>query len=239
MKHLLLICALLLPLSAWAAGSKPAPSKTAADIRSNVSGMFNAPVSEVYTTPVPGLFEIQVAGQVYYTDRTGSHIINGHIFDTRSRQDITAERLAFLSRIDWSVLPLDKAIVSGPEDGLKMAVFTDPDCPYCKQLEQQLAQIDGLRIYTFLFPLTQLHPDAYAKSESIWCAKDQHQAMIDTMIAGKVLPKATCKTPLADIQQLARKLNVQGTPSIFAGDGRKFTGGTPLNQLKTWLQQGS
>lgn len=238
MKHLLLICALLLPFMGWAAGAKPAPPEIAQTIRTNVSAMFNIPIKAIYSTSIPSLYELQVGDQIFYSDRTGRHIVNGHIFNTRNKQDLTATRLASLTRIDWSILPLDKAVVSGPKDGLKMAIFTDPDCPYCKQLEQQLAQIDGLRIYTFLFPLTQLHPDAYAKSESIWCAKDQHQAMVDVMTKGKKLAKATCKTPLADIQKLASQLNVQGTPTIFAGDGRKFAGGTPLNQIKAWLQQG-
>jgi thiol:disulfide interchange protein DsbC len=157
------------------------------------------------------------------------------MFDTHNKQDLTAKRLAEINRINWSDLPLKNAIVSGPKDGLKMAVFTDPDCPYCKRLEKNLQHETGIRIYTFLFPLIQLHPDAYEKSKSIWCAKDQHQAMLDVMLNGKTLPKATCKTPIDDNMKLAEKLNVRGTPTIFAENGRKFTGGN----LKAWLQQGS
>ncbi|MDX8388023.1 MAG: DsbC family protein [Ghiorsea sp.] len=234
MKSVLIIFALLLPLSSLAAGISNVPPRTADIIRTTLSDMA---IKDIRSTPIPGVYELQVGSQIYYSDKTGRHIINGHIFDTRSKQDLTATRLAELSKIDWSALPLDKAVVSGPEDGLKMAVFTDPDCPYCKSLEEQLGNMDGLRVYTFLYPLTQLHPDAYAKSESIWCAKDQHQAMVNVMTKGTKLPKATCNTPLADIQKLAAKLNVQGTPTIFAHDGRKF-GGVPLTQLKTWLQQG-
>jgi len=233
MKSLFLLCALLLPFSSWA-DSKSVTSSTAATIRKTLSDM---PIKYISPTPLAGIYELQVGDQIFYSDKTGRFLINGHLFNTQTKQDLTAMRLAELSKIDWSVLPLDKAVVSGPKNGLKMAVFTDPDCPYCKRLEEQLANIDGLRIYTFLYPLTQLHPNAYAKSESIWCEKDQHQAMVDVMTKGKVLPKATCKTPIADIQTLAVKLGVQGTPTIFAGDGRKF-GGLPLSQLKTWLQQG-
>ena len=236
MEKLFLICALLLPFSSWAFSAKPAPSGTVSDIRKANPDM---PIKAVHTTPMPGVFEIQVGSNIYYTDRSGNYLLNGHMFNTATKQDLTAERIASISRINWSDLPLDKAVVSGPKDGLKMAVFTDPDCPYCKQLEQALKDIDGLRIYTFLFPLTQIHPDAYAKSEAIWCAKDQHKAMVDVMLEGKTLPAGKCKTPLQDIQQLADKLGVQGTPTIYAGDGRKFTGGIPLNQLKLWLQQGS
>ena len=234
MKSFILLLTFLFPITSWAADSASVPPRTAEIIRTSLSDM---PIKEIHSTPIAGLYELQVGDQIFYADKTGRHLINGHMFDTRNKQDLTATRLAELTKIDWSALPLDKAVVSGPKDGLKMAVFTDPDCPYCKRLEEQLATIDGLRVYTFLYPLTQLHPTAYAKSESIWCAKNQHQAMVDVMTKGKTLPKATCATPLADIQALAEKLNVMGTPTIFAGDGRKF-GGLPLTQLKAWLQQG-
>jgi thiol:disulfide interchange protein DsbC len=102
-------------------------------------------------------------------------------------------------------------------------------------LEKQLKNETGIRVYTFLFPLTQLHPKAYEKSKSIWCAKDQHQAMVDVMLDGKKLAKATCDTPIDRNMALAAKLNVMGTPTMFAQDGRKYAGG----DLKTWLQQGS
>lgn len=232
MKSLLLLCTLLLPLSGWAAGMQPANSKTEAVIRAALSDM---PIKAIHRTTISNIYEVQVGDTIYYTDKTGQYLINGHMFDTRNKTDLTAKRLAGLNRINWSDLPLEDAIVRGPKDGLKMAVFTDPDCPYCKRLEENLKKETGIRVYTFLFPLTQLHPDAYEKSKSIWCAKDQQQAMTDTMLNNKTLPKASCKTPIDDNIKLAGKLNVRGTPTIFSEDGRKYTGG----DIKTWLQQGS
>ncbi|WP_038250746.1 DsbC family protein [Ghiorsea bivora] len=232
MKSLLLLCTLLLPFTSWAADTQAANDKTAAAIRTTLSNM---PIKAIHTTPITGVYEVQVGDTIYYTDKTGQYLINGHMFDTHIKQDLTAKRLADINRINWKDLPLKDAIVSGPKNGLKMAVFTDPDCPYCKRLEENLKNVTGIRIYTFLFPLTQLHPDAYEKSKSIWCAKDQHQAMLDVMLNNKTLDKATCKTPIDENMKLAEKLNVHGTPTIFAEDGRKYTGG----DIKTWLQQGS
>lgn len=231
MKSLLLLCTLLLSFNVWAAEMQPANNKTAAAIRATLSDM---PIKAIHTTAIPHVYEVQVGDTIYYTDETGQYLINGHMFDTHNKVDLTAQRLANMNRINWSDLPLEDAIVNGPEDGLKMAVFTDPDCPYCKRLEENLQKETGIRVYTFLFPLTQLHPDAYEKSKSIWCAKDQHQAMVDVMISDKKLPKATCKTPIDSNMKLAGKLNVRGTPTIFAEDGRKYTGG----DIKTWLTQG-
>ncbi|MDX8380657.1 MAG: DsbC family protein [Ghiorsea sp.] len=230
MKSLLFILALALPSSVFAGDNNDVGQKTKQVISASLQGM---PIRDISTTPITGLYEVQSGDKIYYTNNTGQYLISGHMYNTLDKKDLTASRLAEVNRINWSDLPLEDAIVSGPKDGLKMAVFTDPDCPYCKRLEKNLKTETGIRVYTFLFPLTQLHPDAYEKSKSIWCAKDQHQAMTDVMIDGKTLPKAACKTPIDDNKKLAAKLNVMGTPTIFAEDGRKYVGG----DVKTWLQK--
>jgi len=191
-------------------------------------------IKEIRKTPIKSLYEVQAAGNIYYVDGKGKYLISGHLFRTSTKEDLTAKRLAETNKITWSELPLEDAIASGPRKGLKMAVFTDPDCPYCKQLEERLKNIDGIRVYTFLFPLVQLHPDAYAKAEAIWCSKNQHKALVDTMLKGQALPKAKsgCKTPIDRNINLARKIGVAGTPTIYAEDGRKYTGGDLLRWLK-------
>lgn len=231
MKSLFLLATLLLPISCAANDHNTVPTHVDKDIRQSLS---NLAVKNINTTPIKGLYEVQAGDTIYYTDKAGKYLMNGHMFDTTTRTDLTAARLAEISRIDWADLPLENAIVSGPEDGLKMAVFTDPDCPYCVRLEKNLKKETGIRVYTFLFPLIQLHPGAYEKSKSIWCAKDPHQAMLDVMLEGKTLAKATCETPVDDNMKLAATLNVRGTPTIFSEDGRKYTGG----DMKAWLQQG-
>ncbi len=231
MKRLLIFVTLLFPLSCAANDTKNVPTNIDKNIRQTLSNMD---IKTIQKTPVKGLYEVQAGDQIFYTNSTGQYLLNGHMFDTKTKQNLTSIRLAEVNRINWTDLPLENAIVSGPENGLKMAVFTDPDCPYCVRLEKNLKKETGIRVYTFLFPLIQLHPDAYEKSKSIWCAKDQHQAMLDVMLEGKKLPKATCDTPIDANMALAEKLNVRGTPTIFSEDGRKYTGGN----MKIWLSQG-
>ncbi len=232
MKSILLILALSIPFTACAGNSGDVSPSIKQTIKKTLRDL---PIKAINTTPIAGLYEVQSGDKIYYTDDTGKYLVTGHMFDTANKKDLTAARLAKINRINWKDLPLEDAIVSGPEDGLKMAVFTDPECPYCKRLEKQLKNETGIRVYTFLFPLVQLHPQAYEKSKSIWCAKDQHQAMIDVMLNGKALPKGTCQTPVDRNMKLAAKLNVMGTPTMFAADGSKYAGG----DLKAWLKKGN
>ena len=130
-------------------------------------------VESIVKTPYSGLYEVYMSGQIVYTDEKFSFLIaEGHLVDSKSKKDVTTERLADLSKIDFDHLPFDQAIKVVKGNGSrKMAVFSDVDCPFCKRLEQnELSIITDVTIYTFLMPLDQLHPDAANKSKAIWCA---------------------------------------------------------------------
>jgi thiol:disulfide interchange protein DsbC len=234
MRSFIITLTATLLLAACSSGKIEQKSDVEADIRKAIPDLQ---IDAIKPSPIDGLYEIQVGKGLFYTDASGKHLIaGGHIFETASHRDLTRERLEAINRIDWNILPLDKAIVSGDAEApLKLAVFTDPDCPYCKKLENELKTVQGVKVYTFLYPLTQLHPDARAKADSIWCSKDQHQAMLDVMLEGKVLPAATCQTPLDEIAAIGQKLGINGTPTIIAGDGRMVAGGKPASELKAWL----
>ena len=189
---------------------------------------------------IPGLYEVQVDNNLFYTDTNGDHLISGHVFSTVTRKDLTQARLEDLNRIDWKILPLKNAIVSGDPKGVPVAVFTDPDCPFCRDLEKELVKVKGVKVYTFLYPLESIHKHARAKSEAIWCAKDQHKALLDVMLdnkqAGDIKSKA-CANPIGENITLGESLNINGTPTLIAGDGRKHAGSFSAEKLEKWVKQ--
>jgi thiol:disulfide interchange protein DsbC len=193
-------------------------------------------IDEIRKAPIAGLYEIRVGTGVFYSDLTGKYVLfGGQIVETSSRRNLTRERMQELNRIDWNILPLEKAIVSGDENArLKVAVFTDPDCPFCRKLEKELKQVKGIKVYTFLYPLP-MHPDARGKSEAIWCSKNRHETLLKVILDRANPQVAKCDTPLDDIAELGRKLNVTGTPTLFSGDGRMSSGWKTADELKKWL----
>jgi len=236
MKRFLLLFILLLPAVAQSAGNHDIAPAQAEQITRQLATV-GLQVDGIRPTPIAGLLEVESKGQVYYTDRAGNYlIIKGEIFDTRTRENLTAERVAQINKVDWDSLPLDKAIVSGDPNGAEVAVFTDPECPYCRQLESELKKVKGLKIYTFLYPLTDLHPQARAKADAIWCAKDQHKALHAVMLEEKSLPAATCATPVSEIIELAEKLQIYGTPTSIARNGVKRPGGAPAAEYVEWVK---
>jgi len=238
MRPLLLVLSLFISTIAMAADDV----KNGADIESirshAVTVLRNAKVDEVNPSPIPGLFEVRSGRNIFYSDADGSHFfIGGHMIDTVAKKDLTKARMEELNRIDWSVLPLDKAVVSGDKDGkLKLAIFTDPECPYCRSFEKELAKLKGVQVYSFLFPLS-FHKKAKGWSSAIWCAKDQHKMLTDIMVNNADPEAGVCDTPIDEIIALGKKLGISGTPTMIAGDGRLTSGGKDVAALKAWLQQ--
>jgi len=189
---------------------------------------------------IPGLYEVHVRDTVFYTDAEGRYLISGHIIETATKKDLTQASIENLNRVDWSTLPLKDAVVSGDPKGTPVAVFTDPDCPYCRQLEQELPKVKGIKFYTFLFPLVSIHKDSRAKSIAIWCAKNQHKALQQIMLHDKQagdIKSTVCNNPIDDNLKLAESLGINGTPTLIAKDGRKHAGGFSAEQLMEWAKQ--
>ena len=129
-------------------------------------------IDEVRKSELPGLFEVRVDGvDIYYTDAQANYLIEGNLIDTRSKRNLTEERVDKLTAIKFEALPLKDAFVVVRGKGeRKLAVFEDPNCGYCKRFERDLQKVDNVTVYMFLLPV--LGADSMEKSKAIWCAKD-------------------------------------------------------------------
>ena len=196
-------------------------------------------VESVTKTNYGGLYEVFMGGQIIYTDERMSFLIaEGRLVDPKSKKDITGERLEELTKIDFSSLPLEQAIKVVKGNGSrKLVVFSDVDCPYCKRLEQnELSNISDVTVYTFLYPIAQLHPEAAAKSKLIWCATNKSKAW-DDWIFHNQLPKTSvnCDAPIERVGELARTLGVTSTPTLIFSDGKRMLGAQPYKEIERAL----
>jgi len=236
MRPLLLILSMLISTISFADDAENGANLES--IRSHAAGVLRSGnIDEVSPTPIAGLYEVRSGRNVFYSDADGSHfLLGGHLIDAVAKKDLTKARMEELNRIDWSILPLDKAIVSGDKNAkLKLAIFTDPECPYCKQFEKELAKLQGVKVYSFLFPLS-FHKHAKRWSTAIWCSKNRHKTLVDVMVNNADPEAGACANPIDEIIALGKKLGITGTPTLIAGDGRLASGGKDAAQLKSWLQ---
>lgn len=228
-----------LVLSSWALTSSAAFAGDVAKVLDALRQRYPATqFGSVAPSLLPGIFEVAMGKNIIYTDESGRYFLFGHLYDMQLQRDLTAERKEQVARIDFAALPLKDAMVKVKGSGSrKLAVFSDPDCPYCKKLEQEISALNDVTVYTFLFPIEGLHPDAANKSLSIWCSKDPAGAWEKLMLQGKLSPSKDCDNPLARNIRLAESLDIHGTPTMISGDGRVLPGAATATQIDKFLMQ--
>jgi thiol:disulfide interchange protein DsbC len=194
-------------------------------------------IDEISKTKIPGLFELRVGTDIFYSDALGDHLIEGHLVDTKTGANLTEERIAKLTAIDFASLPLKDAIVFKQGTGArKLVVFADPNCGYCKKFERELAQVTDVTVYTFLYPI--LGGDSPEKSRDIWCAKDNTKAWRDWMVEGSAPAKSIGQCDVAALQRnalMGRKHKVMGTPALVFEDGKRVPGAMAPEQIEKQL----
>ena len=228
--------------SAPAAATAPANAASASldTIRRNLAERLPqlAQLDEIRTTPMPGLYEVRFNGsELMYTDAQGDFLVNGPLLDTKARRNLTEERQGQLSTITFDALPLKDAFVTKRGDGSrKLAVFADPNCPYCKRFEGDLAKVDNITVYTFLLPI--LSEDSVQKSQHIWCAADRSASWDHWMQKGQVPAAASCDTSaLQRNVDFAHKHRITGTPALVFANGHRVNGAVDAPTLEKLLAE--
>ncbi|GAB5604164.1 DsbC family protein [Sideroxyarcus sp. TK5] len=226
-----LLLLLLATSLAHAADDKSAAVKDALKAYQQLIG----PVDQVNPSPVSGLYEVVTGDHIFYTDEKAEILIDGQMFDLNARRNLTEARARKLFAVEFDKLPLNIAMKKVKGDGSrKLAYFTDPNCGYCKKLEQELKSIDNVTLYLFMYPIFN---GSAEKVQAVLCSKDPVKTW-DKLMQDNVQPKpATCKLPTDEVMALGRKLKVNGTPALIFANGVMNPGYMPAEQLERALNE--
>jgi thiol:disulfide interchange protein DsbC len=192
---------------------------------------------EVRQAPVKGLWQIEVdAGEgkrgALLLDYAKKHLLV-------LSQLIPIEAIGKPKKTDFSKLPLKEAIILGGKSAKKkVVVFTDPDCPYCRKLHEELKQViekrKDIAFYVILYPLP-MHKDAYKKAQAVLCKKSL--TLLDDAFSGKAVPEPTCgKEQIEKNLALAKELEINGTPTLIREDGTMISAYLPADKLIEWIE---
>jgi thiol:disulfide interchange protein DsbC len=194
-------------------------------------------IDKVQKANILGLYEVVSDGHLFYTDEKAQYLINGSIFDLKSMRNLTDERARVLFAVDFDALPLDLAVKMVKGDGKrKMAYFADPNCSFCKKLENELMHVDNVTLYRFLYPI---FPGSDEKVRNILCSKDPSKAWEEWMVNAVQPASASCDDAgrTEKVVALGRKMKVTGTPTLIFASGQLNPGYLPAEELEQALDE--
>lgn len=217
------LAAAVLAGSAMSAQAADDANKIVADALHTVAP--KARVDSIVASSLPGFYAAVIEGHVLYISADGKYLVEGKVFNVSERRDISEEPLAGLRKQGIARIPQEKRLVfAPPHPKYKVTVFTDVDCPYCRQFHKQIAAYNqfGIEVDYVLFPLN-IHPGADKKAETVWCSADRNGAYTAAMNGQTLAPK-TCDNPVAELTGIAMAMGMNGTPAIVADDGSQLGG---------------
>ena len=213
------------------------PEQIKVELLKTIPGLTK--IDGINKSQVNGIDEVIVGRKVFYVTTDGKYMFFGNLIEVATKKSLTEQRTQELSKVNWAQLPLDLAIKNVIGTGKRqIAVFSDPDCPYCQMFERQVvSQLKDTTVYTFLFPLS-IHPNAKSDATKIWCSKDRLATWTAWMRDKKALPTNTgCDVSGLDkIYKVATEtVQVEGTPTIILSNGNILPGMLPADQLEAQM----
>lgn len=128
----------------------------------------------------------------------------------------------------------------------KVYIFTDPDCPFCRNLDQilfsGLNDKDNVTIYYVMNPILGLHPEAKSKGAKILCS-DNPVASWKKWQEERVLPEnknyneEQCMQKMDEQMIYPSIIGLTGTPTIITDTGFYIQGQPSLEQFREIMKQ--
>lgn len=180
----------------------------------------------------------KIVGDLYAVKATNPRSPNLTLFVTKNLKTVIigagfnakGERIEFLTNMNKYKNKALWTVGNGKKD---YYVFTDPECPFCQTFEKNLKNLKpNAKLHVFLFPLS-FHRHAISMSKYILSLKGsaaRAKAIEDIAKGDTTYQKAKytdeesikLKKMIDDSVNLGRKLNVNGTPTVFDKNGKNI-----------------
>lgn len=246
LRSLIFTCMCLLPISQSMAQEPTIDPEASDEVVQRILALFertqpDMPIAHIGPSPIDGLYQVRTRGMshIFVTEDAG-FLLSGDLYEARSqglvnrsesqRNEDRISRLASVSE--------DDMIIFEPEEETRatLTVFTDLDCPYCRQLHGDIDELNdmGIRVRYLAFPRQGMDSETAGKMQNTWCAENPEVALTTAKRGGQV-DEADCDDPVAEQYRLGQELGVQGTPALVLEDGYMVNGYVPAEQLRMYL----
>ena len=189
---------------------------------SNLSSVLPADVvlDNIELSPMENVYIVKANKQEFFVYSKDEFILVGDIWDTARNVSLTNERRQAKMVGAVAAVPESEMIMMGESLGRYVTVFTDTDCFYCQKFHVTVPELQsrGLQVRYMMFPRAGVGSDSYLEAVSVWCSKNQAEAMTLAKAGGTVDP-VSCENPVATQYQLGQDIGVTGTPTLILDNG--------------------
>jgi thiol:disulfide interchange protein DsbC len=226
-----------------APASVPAPV-AAGDPRIALAAKIpGAKPEDLRATPVPGIFELSHGTDISYISADAGFVFAGDMYKVTNAAEFPnlsevrrrELRLAMLAKV-----PESQMLVFGPADAAHtITVFTDVDCPWCRQMHSEVAAYNklGIRVRYLFYPRSGPDTESWAKAETVWCSADRKAALTRAKLGEKLKLVPCPGSPVARDYQLGRDIGITGTPGVVLESGELIPGYLSPPQLMAHLKE--
>lgn len=211
-----------------------------------VKSMPGLTIDSLTPSAIPGLYEVVSGGDVAYVTQDGVHMIQGTMFNVPARKNLSektlsAQRAKALQELDPASLIVYKA--TGAEKQV-ITVFTDPSCPYCHRLHDEIPKLNELGV-TVRYALYARSGEGALTSRQlseVLCAEDKKTALVRFFANPSLNASGADCAQAAGLERIARaatQVGLKGTPHIVTNTGYASSGYMPAPELLRAIQQGS
>lgn len=226
-------------------------SKTADTIKSNFEKNVKIPADKINyigKSDFPGMYVILANGfslPIYSDAKLNKMFVGNYIDNTKDKLNLIEEIKEKHYKIEPNKFVQKNngnLIVDKKGTGeKKMYVFADANCGYCKKLESEvITQMNNITVYTV--PISILRPGAEMdkKVKNLLCKPEAQQGKLwlDSMLNNQGdTTEAKCEKAnvLESNTEIAKQLNITGTPTIIFPNGSVHVGFIGLVDLEKKL----
>ena len=197
-------------------------------------------ITSIKDSAIPGVKEVVLGSEVLYFSNDGSHLIQGTMFETKTRRNLTDVALAGL-RLTALKTVVAKDMIVFPAKGkplYSIKVVSDIDCGVCRKLHSEIAQFSdaGIEVQYIIMPRNGLSDDSARKAVAVYCAANPQKALTEAK-NGADPGNTNCPNPVAKNVALAAALGINATPTLVFADGGIAPGYMPVPALLAELDR--
>jgi thiol:disulfide interchange protein DsbC len=238
---LMLICAAALASQAARAASADAPADAPTDAPKDPRTTLlkrlpaGSKIEDLHPTPIAGIYEFSQGAEVSYLTADGKYFLDGNIYDMDTRENLSEARRMAARAALINAVPESQMLIFSPKNPLyTITIFTDIDCPYCRKMHSEMAELNklGVRVRYLFYPRTGPDTESWKKAEVVWCSPDRNAALTRAKAGAELDLTKTCgPTPIASEYALGQSIGVRGTPAIVTENGSYISGYFPPKEL--------